>query len=154
LVTLQPISSLPLVFGGGNEMAPPIWNTKFSVGVRSLDDQHSVLFEALNAPHSAIMKGRARAVIGQLLHDLVAYIRDHFRAEEATLSLTKYPALAQHLTKHHDLTEQIKGYVERFDRGEIALSFHLLNFLGGWLTNHIQMEDHQYTLWLNNHGVS
>jgi hemerythrin len=29
----------------------------------------------------------------------------------------------------------------------------LLNFLRGWLTNHIQMEDHEYTLWLNTHGV-
>ena len=134
-------------------MASLAWTTKFSVGVRSLDYQHSVLFGALNELHAAIMKGRARAVIAQSLHDLVAYIRNHFRAEEATLSLTKYPALAQHRLHHRDLTEQLQGYVERFDRGEIALSLCLLNFLRGWLTNHIQMEDHEYTLWLNAHGV-
>ncbi len=54
---------------------------------------------------------------------------------------------------HRDLVKQVDGYVARFERGEISLNVHLLNFLRDWLTNHIQKTDHQYGPWLNEHGV-
>jgi hemerythrin len=134
-------------------MALVIWTDKLSVGVKPLDDQHTVLFETLNDLHAAMMKGQARAVAGTLLHTLVAYTRDHFAAEEAMLEATKYPALPTHRLKHRELTKQVEGYIVRYERGDITLSHHLLNFLSDWLTNHIQGEDQKYGPWLNEHGV-
>jgi hemerythrin len=134
-------------------MAPLTWNDTYSVGVRSLDDQHTVLFETLNDLHHAIMKGYAKRLTGQLLHDLVAYARDHFTAEESMLAIAQYPALAQHRIKHRDFNRQVTEYIERFERGELTLNVHLLNFLRNWLTNHIQKEDRQYSSWLNQHGI-
>jgi hemerythrin-like metal-binding protein len=129
------------------------WNAKYSVGVHTLDDQHSVLFDILNDLHSAMMKGQAQNLTGPLLKKLLEYTRTHFKDEETLLARTTYPGLAAHRILHQDLVKQVERYVERFDRGEITLNVHLLNFLRDWLTNHIQKTDHEYGPWLNEHGV-
>jgi hemerythrin len=51
------------------------------------------------------------------------------------------------------LTRQVEDYVARYDRGEAAMSVHILSFLHEWLVTHIQKEDRQYGSWLNSHGI-
>ncbi len=129
------------------------WNDQFSVGVQTMDDQHTVLFETLNDLHDAMMKGKAQSLAGPLLRKLVEYTREHFSAEEAMMAAARYPGLADHHVKHRDLTRQVEEYVARYERGEITLNLHLLNFLRDWLTNHIQKVDQEYGPWLKDHGV-
>jgi hemerythrin len=129
------------------------WTDKLSVGVKSFDDQHTVLIETLNELHAAMMKGQARAVVGSLLHTLVNYTREHFAAEEAMMESTKYPALATHRNRHRELTKQVEEYVARYEKNDLTLSLHLLQFLSDWLSTHIQGEDHAYGPWMNEHGV-
>ncbi|MGA2649831.1 MAG: bacteriohemerythrin [Terracidiphilus sp.] len=133
-------------------MALLTWNSKFSVGIQSIDDQHMVLFESLNDLHAAMMKGNAQAATKTLLRNLVAYTRDHFKSEEAMMSATHYPGLAGHRTKHNDLTKQVEDFAARYERGESSLNIQLLNFLRDWLTKHIQVEDHAYSPWIKEHG--
>jgi len=129
------------------------WTDQLSVGVQSIDNQHTILIETLNELHAAMMKGQARAIAGELLHKLVDYTRDHFAAEEAMMQAAGYPALATHRLKHRDLTKQVEEYVARYEKGDITLSVQLLSFLSDWLTTHIQGEDKAYGPWMNEHGV-
>jgi hemerythrin len=133
-------------------MALLIWNNKFSVGIPSIDSQHMVLFESLNDLHTAMMKGNAQAVTKTLLRNLVAYTHDHFRSEEAMMAAAQYPGLAAHRAKHNALTRQVEDYAARYEKGEITLNIHLLNFLRDWLTTHIQVEDNEYGPWVKEHG--
>jgi hemerythrin-like metal-binding protein len=134
-------------------MALLTWSSKYSVGVKTLDSQHTVLFGILNKLHEAMMKGRAQDLTGPLLHKLVDYTRNHFSAEETMMAAAKYPGLADHRAKHRDLTKEVEDYLARFDRGDASVNLHLLKFLRDWLTNHIQSTDHEYGPWLNEHGV-
>ena len=118
-----------------------------------LDGQHTVLFGILNDLHAAMLKGQAQSLTGPLLRKLVDYTRTHFAAEESMMSAAKYPALASHRAKHLDLTTEVEDYVARFERGEVSVNLHLLNFLRDWLTNHIQKVDQEYGPWLNEHGA-
>ena len=133
-------------------MALLTWNGKYSVGVESMDNQHSRLFETLNELHTAMMKGQARTLTGPILRKLLDYTRDHFRAEEGAMAAAQYPDLAAHRAKHVDLTSQVEEFVARHERGDGMLSLELLNFLRDWLTNHIQKEDQKYGPWLNKNG--
>jgi len=135
-------------------MALLTWNSTYSVGVKSIDSQHTVLFDTLNDLHGAMMTGQASTLTGPILKKLITYTREHFTAEEAMLANTKYPGLAEHKIKHRDLIKQVEDYSARFDRGEITLNLHLLNFLRDWLTNHIQKVDHEYGPWLNKNGIN
>lgn len=134
-------------------MAFVTWSDKLAVGVKSVDEQHMVLFEILNELHAAMMKGQARSVAGPLLHKLVDYTRDHFAAEEAAMASTKYPDFTEHQAKHRELTRKVEEYVGRFESGDITVGVHLLNFLSDWLTTHIQGEDKLFGPWMNDHGA-
>jgi len=131
-------------------MALLTWNEKYSVGVHAIDEEHTGLFNILNDLHGAMMKGEAQKLTGPLLKKLAEYTKIHFAAEEAMMAETKYPGL---VALHVTLIKQVEGYITRFERGEITLNLHLLNFLRDWLTNHIQKTDHEYGPWLNDHGV-
>lgn len=128
------------------------WSDKLSVGVKSMDEQHTVLIETLNELHAAMMRGQARHIAGPLLHKLVDYTRDHFAAEEATMAAVDYPDLAQHRQRHQELTWQVNDYVKRFESGDMTVTVPLLTFLSDWLVKHIQGEDQLYGPWLNDHG--
>jgi hemerythrin-like metal-binding protein len=134
-------------------MALMTWNNTYSVGVQSIDSQHTVLFDLLNELHGAMMTGQASSLTGPILKRLVTYTREHFAAEEVMMAKARYPGLAEHQLKHKDLIKQVEDYSARFDRGEITLNLHLLNFLRDWLTNHIQKVDHEYGPWLNKNGI-
>lgn len=134
-------------------MALITWTEKLSVGVKTIDDQHTILCETINDLHAAMMKGQARAIIGTLLHTLVDYTHHHFSAEEAMMEAAKYPELTQHRIKHRELTKQVEEFVARFERGDITVSGHLLNFLSDWLTTHIQNTDKEYGPWMIERGV-
>ena len=99
-------------------MALLTWDSKYSVGVKSIDGQHSVLFGLVNELHAAMMKGQAQSLTGPLLRKLVDYAQTHFAAEERMLATTKYPRLTGASIKHRDLIKQVGEFVARFERGE------------------------------------
>jgi hemerythrin-like metal-binding protein len=134
-------------------MALLTWSSKYSVGVESIDKQHTVLFGILNELHAAMMKGQAQNMTGPLLRKLANYTRDHFNSEEAMMAAAHYPKLAQHRALHGDLCKQVDEFIVRFERGEGRLNVQLLNFLRDWLANHIQHEDQQYSPWLQKSGA-
>jgi len=134
-------------------MALLTWSDKYSVGIKAMDQQHIGLVDTLNELHAAMMKGLAQDITGPLLHKLVTYTRDHFAAEEAVMTAAKFSGLSQHRLKHRDLTKQVEEFVGRYERGEITVNVHLMNFLRDWLANHILIEDKEYGRWINQQAV-
>jgi hemerythrin len=134
-------------------MALLTWSNDYSVGVKALDGQHTVLFNALNDLHDAMMKGQARTITAGLLEKLVKYTHEHFAAEEKMMAAAGYPELDRHRNRHLDLTKQVSEFVARHEKGEVTVNVHLMNFLRDWLTKHIQHEDKEYGPWLNRHGL-
>lgn len=134
-------------------MALLAWGPQFSVGVEAIDKQHATLVDTLNQLHEAMLKGMTKSVTGPLLTRLVEYTHSHFAAEEKMMSAAKYPKFTQHCQHHRELTKEVEDFVGRYDRGEVALTPHLLTFLRDWLNNHIVKEDKEYGPWMNQHGV-
>jgi len=134
-------------------MAFLTWEKKYSVGVQSLDQQHTALFDIINDLHTAMMQGKAQNVTAPLLRKLADYTRYHFAAEEALLMAKAYPGLAEHRLLHVDLVKQVEDFVHRSERGDITLSVDLMNFLRNWLTDHILKVDSSYGSYLIARGV-
>jgi hemerythrin-like metal-binding protein len=129
------------------------WNDTYSVGINDLDRQHKKLVETLNQLHQGMLNRQDRTAIGTLLKKLVTYTQDHFSTEERYFARAQYPKASAHKTHHVELTSQVKAFVERYDRGEISLDIHLLDFLRKWLMNHILQEDMEYGPWLHKAGI-
>ena len=125
-------------------MALMKWESKYSVGVATIDGQHKGLFDILNELHAAMMQGKAQNVTGPLLTKLLEYTQSHFKAEEALMSAAHYPALAQHRQVHLGLTGQVQEFMARNQKGDSTVSLQLLTFLREWLSTHILNEDLKY----------
>ncbi|MGD0939489.1 MAG: bacteriohemerythrin [Terracidiphilus sp.] len=130
-----------------------VWSNKLSVGVKAIDEQHTVLFDTINELHAAMMKGHARTIVGELLTRLLTYTRNHFSDEERMMETAGYSDLAQHRILHRDLTKQVEDYIARFQKGDLTLSIELAGFLSDWLKNHILAVDQSYGPCMNQHGI-
>jgi len=129
------------------------WNDRYSVGVKTIDQQHSGLFAIVNELHAAMIKGQAKNVVGSLLEKLIKYTVEHFAYEERMMAAAKYPGLVTHRAHHADLTRQVEDFMARYKRGDGAVNIELLQFLRDWLTRHIQQEDKQYGPFLTRHAA-
>jgi hemerythrin-like metal-binding protein len=134
-------------------MALVVWSENLSVGVKAIDEQHTVLFDTINDLHAAMMKGQARTIVGELLCRLLTYTRNHFADEERMMESAKYPDLPQHRVLHRNLTKQVEDYIARFQNGDLTLSTELAGFLPDWLKKHILAVDQSYRPSLNQHGI-
>lgn len=130
------------------------WSDKYSVGVKSLDDQHTAIMALLNELYAAILKGNANAQGGLMLNKLVAFAREHFQAEESLFEATQYPAAAWHSARHQELLQQVDEYMARYRQGDRTLYLELLRFMRDWLSKHLLEEDQKYSAWMRSHGIA
>jgi hemerythrin len=134
-------------------MALMNWNSRYSVGVEALDDQHKALLKVLNDLHAASMKGKAQEVAGPLMRLIVSLSNEHFSTEERLMESTNYPGLAAHRAKHQELVEKLAVFVSRHETGDTAMYSQLLYFMRDWLSRHMQTEDQGYAPWLASHHI-
>ena len=134
-------------------MSLMIWNDRYSVGVKTIDQQHAGLFAIVNELHDAMMKGKAQSAAGPLLDKLMKYTVEHFAYEERLMEAAKYPSLVTHRAHHADLTRQVGEFTTRYKSGDSTVNIELLQFLSDWLTKHIHKEDKQYGPYLTRNGV-
>ena len=120
------------------------WSEKFSVGTQDIDAQHHLLVDTLNELYEAIMTGGGKELTEPMLRNLLAFTCDHFAAEERLLANAGCESLETHCARHRELTRKIEIYLQRFERGEIALHMHLMNFLRDWLRMHIDRVDRAF----------
>jgi hemerythrin len=130
------------------------WNDSYSVSIRAFDEHHRHLFDLLNKLHDAMKAGKSEAVLGAILQELVSYAATHFAAEEALMQLHRYPVLAEHRKQHQELAAQVTDFEKKYRSGEILLGLPLMEFLRGWLTEHIRAADRQYSGYLRSRGVA
>ncbi len=133
-------------------MAFMTWNDSYSVGMKTIDQQHAGLFAMVNELHTAMMTGQAKNVVGSLLEKLVKYTVEHFDYEERVMQAAEFPDLATHRAHHVNLKQQVDDFMARYKRGDGAVNIELLRFLSDWLTKHIQREDKQYSPFLTRHA--
>lgn len=127
------------------------WDESFSVGVKSIDEQHKVWFEKLNNLSAAVDSNQNTHRISETLDLLMDFVEFHFAAEESLMTARKYPAFAQHKSEHHEfrmiLMDLFGLEVEEDDAvGKIADSIN--NFQISWLKNHIQQTDRRFANFL------
>ncbi len=120
------------------------WTEDMSVGHAEIDNDHRVLIDLINQLATAdSCNDRASAEF--VIDELIQYTVRHFAREEGVLKALGYADLANHIASHTALTRRVIALRERFVNGLSGrLATDILEFLSGWLTNHILREDLQY----------
>ncbi len=146
---IQPKRSMPSKTANASGKAAFIeWTEALSVGDSTIDRQHQRLIQIINKLHDAMRSQTAKAMLGELLEQLIAYTDEHFSYEEGRMRACAYPHLVSHQRLHTELLGQVRDLQTKFNQGKRNMNMELMNFLKAWLTKHIQKTDQRYTPYL------
>lgn len=122
-------------------MAILTWDTRLETRHPKIDQQHQALIQAFNDLHAAMKQGRGKDEVGRTLTFLKDYTVSHFRMEEDLMAQSAYPHQGRHRERHADFVRQAEDLVQQFQAGRTLITLPVMNFIEGWLLEHIQGED-------------
>ncbi|NIL99737.1 MAG: bacteriohemerythrin [Acidobacteria bacterium] len=129
------------------------WGPQLETGIPTIDAQHKRLVDIINNLNDALNAGRRDEEMGAIFDELVAYTETHFTYEEKLLTSHEYDELEEHCREHRVFTDQIKMDRDNFNAGVWEFEQRFLDYLRGWLINHIQGTDRAYVPTLKEAGV-
>jgi hemerythrin len=148
-----PIFPLPDPSGRRSAMDLTAKDCDLSVGVRILDCDHRVLFDAISEIQAAAAKNESRRRTGALLRRLAGFTLTHFELEEEMMAAPGYPGLIRHRLEHQRVMEQMKTLISRHIGRALPLARDSardsLSILSKLHATHVQDGDLRYGLWLN-----
>lgn len=130
------------------------WTESLSVGIAKVDEQHKMLFRMMEELDQAIRNNEESDVVEDVLTNLFNYAQSHFSLEEELFRKYKYPETALHELEHQRFIAKAFAFKERLSTRRPGLAIELLNFLSGWVHNHIELTDKRYSKHLRGCGVS
>ena len=130
------------------------WGPACAVGVRAMDNQHGILMDTMNELRLAVVGGRGREEVSEIMDRLIEFTRMHFWSEEQLMEQTAFPDLAVHRAEHHRILAEMLQAAHRIQYGEGVKMRLLLCLLRDSYLGHIEEIDRQYGPWLNERGVS
>jgi hemerythrin len=116
---------------------------EFGTTVAQHDEEHKHLFGLLNRLHASVDTGE-RGSIGKALDGLIAFVAEHFSAEEENMRKVSYPALEQHRQEHEKLVKTCVDLQQQFHAGQAEITGETTAFLRDWLKQHIPQVDRKY----------
>ncbi len=122
--------------------------------MNAMDDQHSILMDAINELRIAVGRGCGREKASELLDQLIEFMRMHFWSEEQLMEQTGFAELGEHRAEHHRMLAEVLQAAHRLQYGEGFELRPLLCELHDGFLQHIDRMDQQYGPWLNQRGVS
>ncbi|PLX43711.1 MAG: hemerythrin [Hyphomicrobiales bacterium] len=132
----------------GTEMALFEWDDSFSVGIDMVDKQHMILVRAINLLHMAVKANSSDKLLGEIFDTLADYTDVHFTYEEQLFEIYRYPDAEEHIAQHTALLEKVLHLKRQWEAGNAEIGREVLDFLVGWLHDHILGSDRAYTAYL------
>ena len=130
------------------------WSDSIKVNVKVFDEQHKNLVGLINKLHRSMKSRRAGSAVAEILAELVAYTKTHFKAEEDAMRKHAYPGLPQQQQQHKALIQQVAETQKKMASGNAMISMEVMDFLKDWLVKHIQGSDKEYGPFFNSKGMT
>ena len=132
-----------------------IWNDKFSVGIKQLDDHHKHLLGVIIDLQDSLLPSKMNhEVIKDSLNELFSYTKYHFTAEEKLLNQFQFSGIQDHVKQHKEFINKIEWFVVKYEQNQKDINKEMLLFLKDWLVRHILKADKEYSSFLVSKGVS
>ena len=124
---------------------------KFETGIERIDKQHKQLTDIINKLHENIIINKDGSKINELLMDLKVYMINHFTTEEKMLKKYNYPAEKEHIEEHQKFINKVPENLFDNSSANLAKGYRLIEFLKGWITDHVLMHDMEYVSHFKKH---
>lgn len=122
-------------------MSSLTWDNSFSVRVLELDTQHKIIFDIINKIGGLKIFDPNSEIVSQTLTQLREYTEAHFKTEESYMEKIGYIDLDKHRQLHNEFKIRIAEFCMDTIENRRSLHDDLVNFLNGWWTSHILIQD-------------
>jgi len=119
------------------------WSPQFELGLGTIDEQHHLQVELINALRVCMGQCIGREELGQLLSSLEQHTEAHFREEEQLMAQMRYPGLDEHRANHEAFARRVRDTHRRHREGEL-IEFSTLRLIQGWLVEHLERADRDF----------
>lgn len=145
---------IPFLVSLGEKQHYVEWKDEYSVGIKSIDDDHRKLLNLINNFQTAVHYRTDKSFEKESLDEVIAYTKYHFDREENMMREAGYPDIEAHKTIHRAMIAKIESFLVDYDkRGHEALEDVAL-YLKDWLVNHINGTDQEYSALFKEKGLN
>lgn len=143
-----------------NEEDPFAFTEKYHTGIDLVDNEHRRLFEIIHDTndliHAELLHDKYDEIM-RLLAELKDYTEIHFHDEEALMERIHYPELDAQKRAHTAFVERLVEIdlteLDDMDDNQQEYLIDLIQFLAGWLINHILGSDKKIGEYMREHGI-
>lgn len=128
-------------------------STTHSTEFVSVDAEHRVQIELMDALCRTLSEGADRTAVAESLDQLVTYTDAHFTGEQLLMRQHAYPHFEAHELEHERMVEQVHELRRKFQLGEIPLTLEAAQSLRAWLIRHIEGSDQALGSYLEEQGA-
>lgn len=120
-----------------------LWNDRLVTGIESIDTQHKVLCQAVDALVELLGGNHKESEVEHFLKCLVTYARVHFREEEETFRAVGLPEseIRMQMFDHFQFEDVVKGLEQRWRAGEVDVAEVAEKMAQRWVKAHIEALD-------------
>lgn len=122
-------------------MAEILHSAPVKVGEHTIDAEHDLQMQLLDALALALDKRSDFSSIRYVLEQFIEFSDMHFLSEQLVMRLHGYPAYQPHLEEHTRLMKKVREIKDTIFHGEKIPSGQLIRELRDWLLTHIATED-------------
>mgnify|MGYP002708053185 FL=1 len=139
---------------------PFAFTEKYYTGIELVDNEHRRLFEIIHDTndliHAELLHDKYDEIM-RLLAELKDYTEVHFRDEEALMERIHYPELDAQKRAHTAFVERLVeidlSELDDMDDNQQEYLIDLIQFLAGWLINHILGSDKKIGAYMRKHEL-
>ena len=143
-----------------NEEDPFAFTEQYHTGIDLVDNEHRRLFEIIHDTndliHAELLHDKYDEIM-RLLAELKDYTEIHFHDEEALMERIQYPELDAQKRAHTAFVERLVEIdlteLDDMDDNQQEYLIDLIQFLAGWLINHILGSDKKIGEYMREHGI-
>lgn len=117
------------------------WTDDLALHVDEIDRQHQELLAIVNDLGAALTDGRDRESVSWTLAALSACSTCHFDFEDELLARQGYADAHERTLKQRIFVRTLGEFRASYARGQAGLSVTVMDFLAGWLRDHISGAD-------------
>ena len=124
---------------------PSVFDEKYYTGIEFIDEEHRRLFEIIEEANQLIkaelLHDKYDEIV-RILGELKEYTQEHFKDEEEYMERIGYSGLEAQKRAHEAFVEKLTEInLEEVDERQQEYLEELMEFLLGWLINHILKAD-------------
>jgi len=147
------LASIPFIYKKVATRKYLDWKDEYCVGIDSIDQQHRKLVDLINQLQTAVDYSTGEEFEREALDELVDYTKTHFSYEEGLMSDNGYPDFEPHKAVHNKMIKKVEEVLAEYEKDHDAAMSNAVEFLRGWLINHINGTDKEYSSFLIEKGV-